>query len=232
MNISKGIELKTLRRMSEIVSEFIDLNRYVCLAGPSHAEQVGAGVPTCVSVASVNREAALAARELFSTNKFKVYLNPDMCGIEIAGAVKNVMAVGSGIINGLGYGENTSAAMLTRGLAEMQRLGVAMGGKPETFLGLAAIGDMIVTCMSEDSRNFRCGRLIGQGMDPIEARDSIGMVVEGMFTAEALHELQAKYNVEMPISEAIYDVINGNIGVAEAIDKLFNWDRVDELNEF
>ena len=232
MNISKGIELKTLRRMSEIVSEFIDLNRYVCLAGPSHAEQVGAGVPTCVSVASKNKEAALAARDLFSTNKFKVYYNPAMCGIEIAGAVKNVMALGSGIISGLGYGENTSAALIARGVAEMQRLGVAMGGKPETFIGLAAVGDMIVTCMSEDSRNFQCGKLIGSGMDPIEARDSIGMVVEGMFTAEALHELQDKYNVELPISEAIYEVIHGTTTVQEAMDKLFTWDRVEELNAF
>ena len=107
-----------------------------------------------------------------------------------------------------------------------------MGGKPETFIGLAAVGDMIVTCMSEDSRNFQCGKLIGSGMDPIEARDSIGMVVEGMFTAEALHELQDKYNVEMPISEAIYDVIHGNITVPEAMDKLFTWDRVEELNAF
>ena len=168
MNISKGIELKTLRRMSEIVSEFIDLN----------------------------------------------------------------MALGSGIISGLGYGENTSAALIARGVAEMQRLGVAMGGKPETFIGLAAVGDMIVTCMSEDSRNFQCGKLIGSGMDPIEARDSIGMVVEGMFTAEALHELQDKYNVELPISEAIYEVIHGTTTVQEAMDKLFTWDRVEELNAF
>ena len=232
MNISKGIELKTLKRMSEIVEEFIDMNRYVCLSGPSHAEQVGVGVPTCVSISSRNREAALAVRDLFTTNKFKLYFNPDMCGLEIAGAIKNVLAVGSGIISGLGYGENTSAAMLTRGIAEMQRLGVAMGAKPETFMGLAALGDTIVTCLSDDSRNFRCGKLIGSGMDPIEARDSIGMVVEGMFTAEGIHQLAQDYDVDMPICDAIYDVINGNITVPDAMERLFARDRIDEMNVF
>lgn len=232
MNISKGIELKTLKRMSEIVEEFFDMQRYVCISGPSHAEEVGIGVPTAVAVSSRNKDAAFAVIDLFTTNKFKAYFNEDMTGMEISGAVKNVMAVGSGIIKGMGYGDNTLAAMLTRGIAEMQRLGVAMGAKPETFAGLAGIGDMIVTCTSINSRNYRCGKLIGQGMDPEEARKSIGMVVEGMFTAEAIHELADRYNVRMPISEAIYDVINGNITVEDALEILMTSPNLYEMNQY
>ena len=232
MNISKGIELKTLKRMSQIVEEFLDMDRYVCISGPSHAEEVGIGVPTAVAVSSRNKDAAFAVIDLFTTHLFKAYFNGDMIGMEISGAVKNVMAVGSGIIKGMGYGDNTLAAMLTRGIAEMQRLGVAMGARPETFAGLAGIGDMIVTCTSINSRNYRCGQLIGQGMDPEEARKSIGMVVEGMFTAEAIHDLAAQYNVNMPISEEIYQVIKGQITVEEAVELLMTFPNLYEMNEY
>jgi glycerol-3-phosphate dehydrogenase (NAD(P)+) len=139
------------------------------------------------------------------------------------------MAVGSGIIDGLGFGDNSRAAMMTRGIAEMTRLGVAMGAKPETFAGLSGVGDMIVTCTSMHSRNFRCGRLIGQGMDPEEARKSIGMVVEGMFTAEAAYQLSKRFGVEMPITEAIYDVINGKIKVSDALEALMGRPRKSEI---
>jgi len=231
MNISKGIELKTLKRMSEIVEEFFDMNRYVCISGPSHAEEVGIGVPTAVAVSSRNKDAAFAVIDLFTTRLFKAYYNEDMIGMEISGAVKNVMAVGSGIIKGMNYGDNT-LAMLTRGIAEMQRLGVAMGARPETFAGLAGIGDMIVTCTSINSRNYRCGKLIGQGMDPEEARKSIGMVVEGMFTAEAIHELAERYNVRMPISEEIYQVIKGEISAEDAVEILMTFPNLYEMNEY
>jgi glycerol-3-phosphate dehydrogenase (NAD(P)+) len=151
-----------------------------------------------------------------------------MLGMELTGSVKNVMAVGSGIIEGMRFGDNTRAAMMTRGIAEMTRLGMALGAKFETFAGLSGVGDMIVTCTSMHSRNFRCGRLIGQGMDPEEARKSIGMVVEGMFTAEAAYELSKQAGVEMPITEAIYNVIQGKIKVADALEALMGRPRKDE----
>ncbi|MBQ0041622.1 MAG: NAD(P)-dependent glycerol-3-phosphate dehydrogenase [Clostridiales bacterium] len=220
MNIAKGIEQKTLKRMSEIAEEMFDMDRYVMISGPSHAEEVGIGVPTTISVSSRNIESAKAIQELFGTNRLRLYTNDDMIGMELAGSLKNVMAVGSGIIGGLGFGDNARAAMMTRGLAEMTRLGVKLGGKPETFAGLAGVGDMIVTCTSMHSRNFRCGKLIGEGMDPEEARKSIGMVVEGMFTAEAAVELAKKADVEMPITEAIYAVITGKLDVKTGVEML------------
>ena len=220
MNIAKGIEQKTLKRMSEIAEEMFDMNRYVMISGPSHAEEVGIGVPTTISVSSRNLESAKAIQELFGTNRLRLYTNDDMIGMELAGSLKNVMAVGSGIIGGLGFGDNARAAMMTRGLAEMTRLGVKLGGKPETFAGLAGVGDMIVTCTSMHSRNFRCGKLIGEGMDPEEARKSIGMVVEGMFTAEAAVELAKQAGVEMPITEAIYAVITGKLDVKTGVEML------------
>lgn len=220
MNIAKGIEQKTLKRMSEIAEEMFDMDRYVMISGPSHAEEVGIGVPTTISVSSRKLESAKAIQELFGTNRLRLYTNDDMIGMELAGSLKNVMAVGSGIIGGLGFGDNARAAMMTRGLAEMTRLGVKLGGKPETFAGLAGVGDMIVTCTSMHSRNFRCGKLIGEGMDPEEARKSIGMVVEGMFTAEAAVQLAAQAGVEMPITEAIYAVITGKLDVKEGLEML------------
>lgn len=231
MNIAKGIEQKTLKRMSEVAEEYFDMNRYACISGPSHAEEVGIGVPTAVSVSSRDPRTARAISDLFSTNRFRIYTNDDMLGMELAGSVKNVMAVGSGIIDGMGFGDNTRAAMMTRGIAEMTRLGIALGAKFETFAGLSGVGDMIVTCTSMHSRNFRCGRLIGQGMDPEEARKSIGMVVEGMFTAEAAYELSKKAGVEMPITEAIYNVIQGNIKVEDALEALMGRPRKPEYKK-
>ncbi len=229
MNIAKGIEQKTLKRMSEVAEEYFDMDRYVCISGPSHAEEVGIGVPTAVSVSSRKTETANALADLFTTNRFRIYINEDMLGMELAGSVKNVMAVGSGIIDGLGFGDNSRAAMMTRGIAEMTRLGLAMGARSETFAGLSGVGDMIVTCTSMHSRNFRCGRLIGQGMDPEEARKSIGMVVEGMFTAEAAYQLSKKFGVEMPITEAIYNVINGKLNVSDALEALMGRPRKSEI---
>ena len=230
MNIAKGIEQKTLMRMSEVAEEVgLDMDRYVCISGPSHAEEVGRGVPTVVSVSSRKEESAHAVADVFSNNRFRIYINDDMKGMELAGSIKNVMAVGAGIIDGLGYGDNTLAALITRAITEMTRLGVKLGARPETFAGLAGVGDMIVTCTSLHSRNFRCGRLIGQGVDPEEARKQIGMVVEGMFTAEAAVELAKKADVEMPIAEAIYNVINGKIEVNEALEELMGRPRKHEI---
>ena len=232
MNIAKGIEQKTLKRMSEVAEEEgFDMTRYACISGPSHAEEVGIGVPTAVSVSSRDHRTARAISDLFSYSRLRIYTNDDMLGMELAGSVKNVMAVGSGIIDGMGFGDNTRAAMMTRGIAEMTRLGMALGAKFETFAGLSGVGDMIVTCTSMHSRNFRCGRLIGQGMDPEEARKSIGMVVEGMFTAEAAVELAGRAGVEMPICEAIYNVIQGNIKVEDALEALMGRPRKDEYKK-
>ncbi len=218
--ISKGLEQKTHKRMSEVISEYFDMDRYVCISGPSHAEEVGIGVPTVVAMSSKNETSARAMAELFSTNKFRIYLNDDMMGMEYAASLKNVLAVGSGIANGAGYGDNTLAALLTIGCAEATDLGVIMGARPSTFFGLAGIGDMIVTCMSVHSRNFRCGRLIGQGYKPEDAIKEIGMVSEGMYTAEVVHELAEQTGVDMPIFNAIYDVINGRISAKDAMDEL------------
>ena len=218
--ISKGLEQKTHKRMSEVIGEYFDLDRYVCISGPSHAEEVGIGVPTCVAMSSRKEESAMAMANLFTTNKFRVYLNDDMMGMELAASLKNVLAVGSGIANGAGYGDNTLAALLTIGCAESTELGAVMGARPSTFFGLAGIGDMIVTCMSVHSRNFRCGRLIGQGYKPEDAIKEIGMVSEGMYTAEVVHELSEQMGVDMPIFEAIYNVINGRISVEDAMDDL------------
>ena len=230
MNIAKGIEQKTLKRMSEVAEdEGFDMDRYVCISGPSHAEEVGLGVPTVVSVSSRSEKTAHALADLFGNKRFRIYINEDMMGMELAGSIKNVMAVGSGIIDGLGYGDNTRAAMITRAIVEMTRLGVKLGARPETFAGLSGVGDMIVTCTSMHSRNFRCGRLIGQGVDPEEARKQIGMVVEGMFTAESAHDLAKREGVEMPIAEAIYNVINGKVEVAEALDELMGRPRKSEI---
>ena len=206
--------------MSEVIGEYFDLDRYVCMSGPSHAEELGIGVPTVVAMSSRKEESAIALAELLSTNKFRVYLNDDMKGMELAASLKNVLAVGSGIANGAGYGDNTLAAMLTIGCAEATSLGVVLGARPSTFFGLAGIGDMIVTCTSIHSRNFRCGRLIGQGKKPEDAIKEIGMVSEGMYTAEVVHELAEQTGVDMPIFNAIYDVINGNITVKDAMDDL------------
>lgn len=218
--ISKGIEQKTHKRMSEVISEYFDMDRYVCISGPSHAEEVGIGVPTAVAMSSQKESSALAMAELFSNNRFRVYMNDDMMGMELAASLKNVLAVGSGIIDGLGYGDNTLAALLTRGCAETTRLGVKMGARPSTFFGLAGIGDMIVTCTSINSRNFRCGRLIGKGYSPEDAIKEIGMVAEGMYTAEVVHELSEQMDVDMPICNAIYNVINGNITVEDVMEEL------------
>lgn len=228
VNVAKGIEQKTLMRMSEIAEELApDLN-YVALSGPSHAEEVGQKLPTIVSVASKKPENALIVQEVFMTNRFRVYTNPDLIGLELGGALKNIIALGAGISDGMGFGDNAKAALMTRGIAEIARLGIELGGKKETFFGLAGIGDLIVTCTSMHSRNRRCGILIGEGMKPSEATKKIGMVVEGMFTVEAAVELIKRVGVEMPITEGIYKVINGETGVDEAVELLMGREKKQE----
>ena len=228
INVAKGIEQKTLARMSEIAAEHLDLNRYVVLSGPSHAEEVGRKLPTTVAAASYNLAAAEQIQDLFMTDRFRVYTTEDVVGVELGGALKNIIALGAGVSDGMGFGDNAKAALMTRGLTEITRLGLKLGAKPETFAGLTGTGDLIVTCTSMHSRNRRCGIMIGEGMSPAEATDKGGMVVEGMFTTEAAYELAKREGVEMPITEAIYRAIKGEITAADAVGILMGRSKKHE----
>ena len=228
INVANGIEQKSLKRMSEIAAEHLDLDRYVVLSGPSHAEEVGRRLPTTVAAASYDLKAAEAVQDLFMTDRFRVYTTEDVVGVELGGALKNIIALGAGISDGMGFGDNAKAALMTRGLAEITRLGIKLGARPETFAGLTGTGDLIVTCTSMHSRNRRCGIMIGEGMSPEEATKKVGMVVEGMFTTEAAYELARRENVEMPITEAIYRAIKGEITAAEAVGLLMGRTRKHE----
>ena len=198
------------------------------LSGPSHAEEVGRAMPTTVVAASENHDVAVEVQEMFSTDFLRVYTGTDVTGVELGGALKNIIALGAGISDGLGFGDNAKAAMMTRGIAEMKRLGVKMGADVNTFAGLTGIGDLIVTCTSMHSRNRRCGIMIGEGMAPEEAVKNVGMVVEGMFTAEAAYELADRLGVEMPITNEIYKLIKGQITGKEAVMNLMGRERKPE----
>jgi len=228
VNAAKGIEQKTLKRLSEIAYEYIDKSKYVVLSGPSHAEETGMLQPTMVAVASADLNTAEYAQGIFTTETFRVYISNDVIGVELGGALKNIIALGAGISDGMGYGDNAKAAMMTRGLAEIARLGVKLGADERTFFGLTGIGDLIVTCTSVHSRNRRCGFMIGQGMDPKEATEKVGMVVEGFFTTEAAYELAQRAGVEMPITENIYHIINGKIDAKEAVRNLMTREKGQE----
>lgn len=228
VNVAKGIEQKSLMRMSEIAKEMGQYEKYAVLSGPSHAEEVGRAMPTTVVAASENHDVAVAVQDMFSTDFLRVYTGTDVTGVELGGALKNIIALGAGISDGLGFGDNAKAAMMTRGIAEMKRLGVKMGADVNTFAGLTGIGDLIVTCTSMHSRNRRCGIMIGEGMAPDEAVKNVGMVVEGMFTAEAAYELADRLGVEMPITNEIYKLIKGQITGKEAVMNLMGRDKKPE----
>jgi len=234
VNVAKGIEQKSLKRMSEIAFEVFDgkfpEERYAVLSGPSHAEEVGLGtVPTTVAIACKDENVAKEVQQLFLTDNFRTYTNDDIIGLEFGGSLKNVLALGAGISDGLGYGDNTRAALMTRGIVEMRNLGVAFGAKEKTFTGLSGMGDLIVTCTSVHSRNHSCGELIGKGMDPQEAVKAIGMVVEGMYTTEAAVQLAKKAGIEMPITEAIFRIINGEEDAKQAVNNLMHRALKSEL---
>ena len=232
INVAKGIEKGTHKRMSEIASEILGdaaMDRYVVLSGPSHAEEVGRKLPTTVATASRIHDAAKAIQDLFMTDRFRVYTTDDVVGVELGGALKNIIALGAGISDGMGFGDNAKAALMTRGLAEITRLGLKLGARPETFAGLTGTGDLIVTCTSMHSRNRRCGILMGEGMCPDDAVAKVGMVVEGMFTAEAAYELAKMSDVEMPITEAIYKVTQGEIAAPQALQSLMGRSRKAEF---
>lgn len=230
VNVAKGIEKGTLMRLSQVAKILKPDVKYVALSGPSHAEEVGRFLPTTVAVASDDILLAEHVQDVFITNRFRVYTNPDLCGVEIAGALKNIIALGAGISDGIGFGDNAKAAIITRGITEMTRLGLSLGANEDTFAGLAGVGDLIVTCTSMHSRNRRCGLLIGQGISPEEASNEIGMVVEGMSTVISTYDLSRKMNVEMPITEAIYDCITGKINAKDAVDLLMERKKKNEMH--
>jgi glycerol-3-phosphate dehydrogenase (NAD(P)+) len=228
VNVAKGIEQKTLKRMSEIAYELLPNAKYVVLSGPSHAEEVGQKLPTTVAVASKDMALAEYIQDVFITDRFRVYTNHDVIGVELGGSLKNIIALAAGISDGMGFGDNAKAAMMTRGMVEMARLGVALGGEASTFWGLTGMGDLIVTCTSMHSRNRRCGILIGQGMKPEDAVKEVGMVVEGMYTAEAAYELAHKVGVDMPFTDRIYKVIQGEVDATTAAFELMTRERKHE----
>ena len=229
VNVAKGIEQKSLQTMSQVAEAVIPEIKYAVLSGPSHAEEVGLGIPTTVAVASKDLAVAEHIQDIFMTDRFRVYTNHDVMGLELGGSLKNIIALGAGITDGMGFGDNTKAALMTRGISEMVSLGMAMGADKDTFSGLSGIGDLIVTCTSMHSRNRRCGIMIGEGMDPKEATGKIGMVVEGMFTTEAAYELSKKLDVSMPITEQIYNVINGKSNPQDAMESLMNRPKKHEM---
>lgn len=224
VNVSKGIEFETLYTLSQVIESVVP-NKVVVLSGPSHAEEVARHMPTAVVASSECMVSAEYIQDLFITEYFRVYTNPDIIGVELGGALKNVIALASGVAEGLGYGDNSKAALITRGIAEIARLGVAMGGNPNTFGGLTGIGDLIVTCMSGHSRNRRCGELIGQGYTLDEAIKKVNMVVEGVPTAKGAYALMKKHNIEMPIITAIYEGLFENAPVDEVVTKLMCRDK-------
>ena len=230
VNVAKGIEQGTLMRMSEIATLLKPDVKYVVLSGPSHAEEVGRFLPTTVAVASKDMKLAEYIQDEFMTDRFRVYTNSDVCGVELGGALKNIIALGAGISDGIGFGDNAKAALMTRGITEMKRLGVSLGADPETFAGLTGVGDLIVTCTSMHSRNRRCGIMIGEGAKPSEATKKVGMVVEGMFTTIAAYELAKRVGVEMPITECIYECINEKIDAREAVEILMGRDKKNEMH--
>jgi glycerol-3-phosphate dehydrogenase (NAD(P)+) len=234
VHVSKGIEPDSLLRISEMIEEVSSsewLKDIVVLSGPSHAEEVSLRHPTTVAVSSKNMKAAERVQDIFINNNFRVYTNPDLIGVEIGGALKNIIALAAGITDGLGYGDNAKAALMTRGLAEISRLGVAMGANPLTFSGLAGIGDLIVTCTSVHSRNWRAGNMLGKGQKLEEVLENMGMVVEGVRTTKAAYQLAQKYEVNMPITEALYDVLFNGEEVKKAVDLLMNRSKTNEMEE-
>ena len=220
VDVAKGIEESTLLTLSKQIEQEIPQADVAVLSGPSHAEEVGRKLPTTCVIGAKTRKTAEYLQSMFISPVFRVYTSPDILGIELGGSLKNVIALAAGIADGLGYGDNTKAALITRGIAEIARLGVKMGGKIETFTGLTGIGDLIVTCASVHSRNRKAGYLIGQGMSMQEAMDEVKMVVEGVYSAKAAAKLAEKYGVSMPIVDEVNAVLFDGKSPAEAVNDL------------
>lgn len=235
IHATKGIEPETSKRVSQIMSEeltSIQAKDIVVLSGPSHAEEVGLRLPTTVTVASNNIEKAEITQHLFFNENFRVYTSDDVIGVELGGALKNIIALGAGISDGLNFGDNAKAALITRGLAEITRLGVSLGANPLSFLGLSGVGDLIVTSTSNHSRNWRAGNLIGKGHSLETVLDEMGMVVEGVRTTKAAYLFSIQKNVEMPITHALYEILYNNAEPKKVVEQLMTRAKKDELDSY
>lgn len=232
IHASKGLEIGTHKRISEIIHEELT-DRYcssiVVLSGPSHAEEVARHDITLITAASEEEKVAEQVQDMFTNNYLRIYTNNDVVGVETGAAFKNVIAIGAGILHGLGYGDDAKAALMTRGLAEVARLGMAYGASPLTFMGLSGVGDLIVTCTSVHSRNWRCGDQLGQGKPLDEVIEDMGMVIEGINTAKAAYDLSREEHIEMPITEAIYNVLYNKADIKEEIGSLMTRDSKSEV---
>ncbi len=228
INLAKGIEDNTLMTLSEVIEQELPNTDVAVLSGPSHAEEVGRGLPTTCVAGAKTKETAAYIQNIFMSKCFRVYISPDILGIELGGALKNVIALAAGIADGLGYGDNTKAALITRGLSEIGRLGTAMGANTQTMFGLTGIGDLIVTCASMHSRNRRAGILIGQGYTMDAAMKEVNMVVEGVQSAKAALHLAEKYNVSMPIIEKVNEVLFQDLSAKDAVNDLMMRDKTLE----
>jgi glycerol-3-phosphate dehydrogenase (NAD(P)+) len=230
VNVAKGIEEATLMTLSEIIEQEIPQADVAVLSGPTHAEEVSRGMPTTIVAGAKSRRTAEYIQNVFMSEVFRVYTSPDILGMELGGALKNVVALAAGIADGLGYGDNTKAALITRGITEIARLGIAMGGKMETFCGLSGIGDLIVTCASMHSRNRRAGILIGQGKTYEEAMAEVQMVVEGVYSTKAAVKLAEKYGVQLPIIEQVKEVLFDGKPASQAVKELMLRDKKLEVS--
>ena len=225
---TKGFEKETLSSLDEVFKQEIPNVKLAVLSGPSHAEEVSKAVPTAMVIAAEDGKIANELRDIFMNENLRVYTSKDVKGVELGGALKNIIAFCAGVAAGIGLGDNTFAALITRGLCEISRLGVALGGKHETFYGLTGLGDLIVTCLSEHSRNRTAGKLMGQGKTLEEARNQIGMVIEGVDNIEVAYELAKKYNVDMPIVNAVYNMLYNNLSSKEGVTMLMTRDKKSE----
>ncbi|MBB6623027.1 NAD(P)H-dependent glycerol-3-phosphate dehydrogenase [Clostridium gasigenes] len=228
VSIAKGIEQDTNLRLSQVIEEELP-NPVVILSGPSHAEEVAFGIPTTVVTSSRDMMYAKDIQDLFMTNSFRVYTNEDLIGVEIGGAVKNIIALGAGVCDGIGYGDNSKAALMTRGMAEIVRIGMKLGGKPETFLGLTGMGDLIVTCTSKHSRNRRAGFSLGSRKTVEESINEVGMIVEGIKACKAFYELKEKLGVEMPITDVLYKILFQGEDPKKAVAHLMERGKKNEI---
>ena len=228
---SKGLEKESGLRMSEVILQEMPEATVVAMSGPCHAEELSKGIPTAYVAASEDRLAAERIQDIFMSPRFRVYTNPDIIGVELGGAVKNIIALCAGISDGLGYGDNTKAALMTRGMAEISRLGCALGAKRQTFSGLAGIGDLIVTCTSMHSRNRRAGILVGQGMTLEQALAEVKMVVEGVYATEPVYQLSKRLGISMPITTEAYKILFDGKNAGQAVSDLMCRDKTHELED-
>ena len=221
LSCAKGIERETDKRMSEIIAESFPENPIAVLSGPNHAEEIARGLPAAASLASSCPETSRRLQDLFTTTRFRAYTSDDLPGVELGGAIKNIFAIAAGVTKGLNLGDNAISALVTRGLAEMIRLGTALGGKPETFTGLSGVGDLITTCYSEHSRNHRVGLALAQGSTLQEAVDSLGMIAEGVPNTRSIYEASRRLNCRTPLIDTVYSVLYENIPAPQALNALF-----------